>query len=78
MSYLHEIPLPHGVLSPRAHVAGDAARLDLNGAWRFRLSPSARVAGGDAFADAAFDDSGWARLPVPSHWVLHGYGAPAY
>jgi beta-galactosidase len=78
VSYLHQIPLPRGVLSPRAHVAGDAARLDLNGAWRFRLSPSARVAGGDAFADPGFDDSGWARLPVPSHWVLHGYGAPAY
>ena len=25
-----------------------------------------------------FDDAGWDRLPVPSHWQLHGYGAPAY
>ena len=27
---------------------------------------------------ADFDDGGWDRLPVPSHWQLHGYGAPAY
>ena len=30
------------------------------------------------FVDRDFDDSGWDRLPVPSHWQLHGYGAPAY
>jgi beta-galactosidase len=30
------------------------------------------------FADPAFDDHGWDRLPVPSHWQLHGHGAPAY
>ena len=24
------------------------------------------------------DESGWDALPVPSHWQLHGYGAPAY
>ena len=30
------------------------------------------------FAVPGFDDSGWAELPVPSHWQLHGYGAPAY
>ena len=30
------------------------------------------------FADPGFDDSGWATLPVPSHWQPNGYGAPAY
>jgi beta-galactosidase len=30
------------------------------------------------FAEPGFDDAGWDRLPVPSHWQLHGYGAPAY
>jgi beta-galactosidase len=30
------------------------------------------------FAEPAFDDAGWERLPVPSHWQLHGHGAPAY
>src|ERR671921_1741266 len=24
------------------------------------------------------DDGEWDRLPVPSHWQLHGHGAPAY
>src|SRR6201986_938215 len=24
------------------------------------------------------DDPGWSCLPVPSHWQVHGYGAPAY
>lgn len=76
MSYLRELPLPQGLLEPRAFVSSDAARLDLNGSWRFRLSPSAAVA--DDFAAPDHDDAGWARLPVPSHWVLHGHGKPAY
>jgi beta-galactosidase len=25
-----------------------------------------------------YNDGGWTDLPVPSHWQLHGYGAPAY
>jgi len=25
-----------------------------------------------------FNDGEWTELPVPSHWQLHGYGAPAY
>jgi beta-galactosidase len=50
--------------------------LALNGDWAFRLSP--RADGPVDFADPDFDDAGWDRLPVPSHWQLHGYGAPAY
>jgi beta-galactosidase len=69
--------LGHGGLPPRAWPGGsDAGSLDLSGSWRFRLSPRATDDAG--FADPRFDDSGWARLPVPSHWQLHGYGAPAY
>jgi beta-galactosidase len=62
--------------APRAWLRTDAPRIELAGEWAFRLSPRA-----DAPADFAgrdFDDSGWDRLPVPSHWQLHGYGAPAY
>jgi beta-galactosidase len=61
---------------PRAWLRSDAPRIELGGEWAFRLSPRA-----DAPADFAapgFDDAGWDRLPVPSHWQLHGYGAPAY
>nr|WP_218857604.1 glycoside hydrolase family 2 TIM barrel-domain containing protein [Leifsonia soli] len=70
----------------------DAPTLSLSGDWRFRLlsgvpgalgAPDVLPAGEteEAFADPAFDDSGWDELPVPSHWVLHGngrYGAPQY
>lgn len=24
------------------------------------------------------DDAKWETMPVPSHWVLHGHGKPAY
>ena len=30
------------------------------------------------FVAPTYDDTRWDRLPVPSHWQLHGYGAPAY
>ncbi|MHA6620456.1 glycoside hydrolase family 2 TIM barrel-domain containing protein [Pseudonocardia sp. DLS-67] len=51
--------------------------MSLNGQWRFALSPTAEEAPA-GFADPAFDDAGWAQLPVPAHWQLHGYGEPAY
>ncbi|WP_116952155.1 glycoside hydrolase family 2 TIM barrel-domain containing protein [Jiangella endophytica] len=66
-----------GTLPPRAAFASDAPVLSLNGAWRFRWSPSVRDAA-EGFHEPAFDDSAWAHLPVPSHWQLHGYGAPWY
>ncbi|MBF8185079.1 DUF4981 domain-containing protein [Nonomuraea sp. K274] len=66
----------HGRLEPRAALRSDAPALDLNGTWRFRLSPTAHAP--DDFARPDFDDAGWDDLPVPSHWPLHGHGAPAY
>ena len=65
-----------GGLAPGAWSRSDAASLDLSGDWRCRLSP--RADAGPGFADPGFDDRDWARMPVPSHWQLHGYGAPAY
>ncbi|MEV1174128.1 glycoside hydrolase family 2 TIM barrel-domain containing protein [Nonomuraea sp. NPDC049784] len=65
-----------GLLEPRAALRSDAPALDLNGMWRFRLSPTANIP--DDFAQPPFDDSDWGSLPVPSHWNLHGHGAPAY
>ncbi|WP_431246537.1 glycoside hydrolase family 2 TIM barrel-domain containing protein [Leifsonia xyli] len=76
----------------RSWLHSDAPTLSLNGDWRFRLLAGVPGALGapdvlppgettEAFADPAFDDSGWDELPVPSHWVLHGdgrYGAPQY
>jgi beta-galactosidase len=65
-----------GVLAPRSWSRSDAPQLSLSGDWKFRLSPHA--AAGTEFSAPAFDDSAWPALPVPSHWQLHGYGAPAY
>jgi beta-galactosidase len=65
-----------GVLEARAWLRSDAPRLPLNGDWAFRLSP--RADGPADFVERNYDDAGWDRLPVPSHWQLHGYGAPAY
>ncbi|GIF76773.1 glycoside hydrolase family 2 TIM barrel-domain containing protein [Asanoa siamensis] len=66
---------PHGTVPPRAALHTDAPVIDLSGAWRFRLSPTAAAA---EFWDPAYDDSGWDVLPVPSSWPMHGYGRPAY
>ncbi|WP_329144105.1 DUF4981 domain-containing protein [Streptomyces sp. NBC_01456] len=61
-----------GVLPPRAWYAGsDAARLSLNGIWRFRLSAGA-TAEDESFARPDFDDAQWQDLRVPGHWVLQG------
>ncbi|MEV0643761.1 glycoside hydrolase family 2 TIM barrel-domain containing protein [Phytomonospora sp. NPDC050363] len=76
MSYHQEISSGTGGLPPRAHLTSDAPVLDLSGTWRFRLSGTA--AAPEDFAEPAFDDSAWEALPVPSHWPLHGHGAPIY
>ena len=49
----------------------------LNGPWRFSLAPSPDEVPAD-FASVAFDDAGWAELPVPSNWTMHGYDRPQY
>jgi beta-galactosidase len=74
--YLEDPRPTVGARPPRAWFSSDAQRLDLSGTWRFRLSPRADRDRG--FAAIDFDDSAWATLPVPAHWQLRGYGAPAY
>ncbi|WP_416394107.1 MULTISPECIES: glycoside hydrolase family 2 TIM barrel-domain containing protein [unclassified Curtobacterium] len=58
-------------LAPRAWLHTDAPTLSLNGEWDFRWSPVADV------PDPGPEDE-WGTIPVPSHWVLHGHGAPSY
>ena len=74
-----EDPRPgYGSIPPRSwNVYSDSDKLSLNGDWRFRYSTTAYVSN-DFAMHSDFDDSPWDTLPVPSHWVLHGYGAPAY
>jgi len=76
MRYFEERSPGEGVRPARAFLRSDAPALSLNGEWAFRLSDRADVPAD--FVDRDFDDSSWDRLPVPSHWQLHGYGAPAY
>ena len=76
MTYYADYSPGSGRLEPRAALDSDAACIDLAGTWRFHLSATADKP--DDFAQPDFDDSEWAVLPVPSHWPLYGYGAPAY
>ena len=76
LPYYEDISPGAGRCLPRTTVESDAARLSLNGDWRFRLLPRADTEPEPAAPD--LDDSGWVRLPVPSHWPMHGHGRPAY
>lgn len=66
-----------GTLAPRSVLDSDAPRIGLGGAWVFRFSPTLRPQP-DVFEDLEFEDGSWDRLPVPSHWQLHGCGRPVY
>ena len=49
----------------------------LNDNWKFHYvgHPDARPLD---FYQTSYDDSGWATIPVPANWQLHGYGIPLY
>ncbi|MFD5593132.1 glycoside hydrolase family 2 TIM barrel-domain containing protein [Streptomyces griseorubiginosus] len=75
--YFEEFSPGHGKEAPRAALATNAPRIDLNGDWAFRFS-AAGLDETDGFEAPGFPDRGWDRLPVPSQWQLHGYGRPVY
>ncbi|WP_030325963.1 glycoside hydrolase family 2 TIM barrel-domain containing protein [Streptomyces sp. NRRL B-3229] len=75
--YFEEFSPGHGKKAPRAALATNAPRLDLNGDWAFRFSATG-LDETDGFEAPGFPDRGWDRLPVPSQWQLHGYGRPVY
>ncbi|WP_062465261.1 glycoside hydrolase family 2 TIM barrel-domain containing protein [Demequina soli] len=66
------------VLAEGAYEAEQASpwRLDLDGEWSFRWSPSASDAD-TGFVDPAVDVSGWDTVEVPHQWQLDGYGDQA-
>ena len=76
-SYLEDPSPGYGALPARAAFRSDARSLGLNGSWRFHLAPGVAAAP-DGIEREDFDDTGWADLPVPSNWQLHGHGSPAY
>jgi beta-galactosidase len=78
LPYYEDVSPGTGALPPRAWWSvSDARRVNLGGAWRFRLSPTADAAD-DSFTRPGFDAGHWDVLPVPSHWPLQGHGQPAY
>ena len=77
LRYFEDFSPGSGAVAPRAAFDSDAARLDLNGEWGFRYSPTL-VTEPDGFEEPEFDDAQWDRIAVPSHWQRKGYGQPAY
>jgi len=85
--YLSDTGPGRGLRSPaRSWLHSDAPTLSLDGEWAFRLlagapgTPGGRgvLPAGEGpadFAAADHDDSGWASITVPSHWVLGGDGS---
>ena len=79
LPYYEDLLPSAGALPPRATLDTDAPVLPLDGTWAFRYHAGAQGSGpGSEFAAVDLDDADWDRLPVPAHWQLHGYGAPAY
>ncbi|GAA3768166.1 glycoside hydrolase family 2 TIM barrel-domain containing protein [Plantactinospora mayteni] len=77
LRYVEDVAPGAGRRRPRADFRSDAPRLCLNGRWRFRLSPTA-AGTGPGFAAPDLDDTDWATIRVPAHWVLEGYDQPLY
>ncbi|MEZ0071139.1 beta-galactosidase [Planotetraspora sp. GP83] len=71
---VHEIVSPPtGAEPPRARTRSDAGVLSLDGTWRFAWSPTAHTG-----KDPSDPGDTWDEIPVPAHWQVCGYGAPAY
>jgi beta-galactosidase len=68
--YFEELTPGHGRTKPRSALSSNAPRIDLNGDWAFRFSPTGLEDG--RLELPGFHDRGRDRLPVPSHWQLHG------
>lgn len=51
--------------------------LSLNGRWRFNWVREVAMRPTD-FYRTDYNDQGWATMPVPGMWELHGYGDPLY
>lgn len=67
------VPRVVGARPPRSYLHSDALEINLNGMWQFAYFSHA-----DTGTDPYDNGSTWSTLEVPSHWQLHGYGAPAY
>ena len=76
LDYVTELAPSAGTLPPRASTPiTTAARISLDGTWRFRLSASAAEA---ARQDLSENAGPWSDVQVPGHWQLQGFGSPWY
>ena len=65
-------------LPARAWFRSEPVReLDLNGAWKFRYSPTGRETD-TLFMNEHADTRGWGKIEVPGNWELQGHGYPFY
>ncbi|MCL2740581.1 MAG: DUF4981 domain-containing protein [Oscillospiraceae bacterium] len=75
----HAALLPHGDVGPAP--LGDGLpspwRLGLSGEWRMRYFPSVEGIYEGVLTEGT-DGEGWATIPVPSNWQMHGYDIPVY
>lgn len=52
--------------------------MSLNGDWNFHLAPRPEEVPADFVTPDFASGEGWAQLPVPSNWTMHGYDRPHY
>lgn len=58
--------------------AGSPWLQSLNGDWDFHLAPTVDAVPADFVNSDYSVGEGWAKLPVPSNWTMHGYDRPHY
>ncbi|EFM11205.1 Beta-galactosidase [Paenibacillus curdlanolyticus YK9] len=71
------MPFPSVQDALRGEHAASPFYYSLNGIWKFAFAetPDKRIRD---FYETGFDSSGWADMPVPSHWQFQGYDYPHY
>ena len=66
-----------GTLADAGRPEASANYLSVNGTWKFNWVRDASQRPEDIWK-VGYDDRGWADMPVPGMWELHGFGDPIY
>lgn len=67
----------NNTLAQQGEKQSSANYMSLNGLWKFNWVKDAEMRPTD-FWKVAYNDKGWAEMPVPGVWELNGYGDPIY
>jgi len=75
----HAYFIPYGdEHTARENARGESPQFrSLNGMWKFKYCESV-INVEDSYVSGAFQADGWAEIPVPSNWQMHGYDRPHY